>query len=148
MKISIAPGTKVVIDGKIVQYTGLTGFDSLGAYHLFEDEDMNSLKFRWIDFLQQEIFQSRIPDVVEKLRLLALEKIRDYIKQNGGIYPSPEATLSAVYFDRDGYAADSYYSKIQMTGNSIIVDLEDYTGISEDDLSITHVLQILELINK
>lgn len=86
---------------------------------------------------------------VEQLRLQGLDIIRRHIQQHGGIYvPDTDVSFPAVYFDHDGYAATSPYSKIQLAAGKIVVDLEDGAGLTEDDLSITHVLQIFQFIKQ
>lgn len=106
-------------------------------------------------YLEQSIFENgiwsfdnveTIDNNVSALREEALQLIRKNLSRIGSIYPSPEATFPAFYFDHDGYAATSAYDKIQMSGNSIVVELEDNATLTEDDLSIIHVIHILQLL--
>lgn len=167
MKQSIPKGTKVVIDGKEVTYTGLIGYDAQGPYHVFEDGD-NYYPNR----IRQDRFLEIInpPDIVSSTSQTsplaysqhilqhqikaALEEIREYFRERGNLTGLDEGDddsrkYTATYIDNDGIAQSAYYREIEVSDdNRLYIGLSDGHWIYQEDITANNILDIINIIHE
>ncbi|GAB6119642.1 hypothetical protein [Dysgonomonas termitidis] len=87
---------------------------------------------------------------IHQLTQQGLDKIREYLKENGRLYTLNEDDFwIALYVDNHGDGTSSLISSIKLEHDEkVSLNLEDGYSLYEEDLTTNHVLDILTIIEE
>jgi hypothetical protein len=94
----------------------------------------------------------RMPSINTQIHALTVQGIgliKNRIAQNGNINFGQECDWCALYINHDGYAENPYFRRIELEANGkLSVLLSDAYWLYEDDLTTTHIMDILSLLHE